>query len=443
MSADLFAIGSSALRTFRAQMGAISENISNANTDGYSRRTVQIAESPVANTEPLYVPRANFGGSVVNGVVRANDSYLDATSRLTGASLGNANARLRWQTDIETALNDDSLGVGSSLSNMYGSIDRLAASPTDQSQRTNMIYSLQQAVSSFQKSSDALNTTLEGAFSAAQGDVSIVNNSMSELARINDNLLRTQKGTSSYAQLLDNRDAELAKITQRLNVDVSFAANDTAVLTYNGTTLVQGDTAGNVGVTQNANGTLAFSVNGTADTAPANGSLGGLFSSATVARQRLDSLDALAVQFANTMNTWHGQGLTDANVAGGALLTVGTTAASLTVAITNISQIAAKSSDGRLNGNLLNIGTTRGNGSVEQGWTALVAAHGNLLATTKSEQTAAQARDDSAKGARDKVSGVDLDMEAADLLRVQQAYQAAAKVIQSARDVVDTILNLR
>lgn len=443
MSADLFAIGSSALRTFRSQMGAISENISNANTDGYSRRTVQIAESPVANTQPLYVERANFGGSVVNGVVRANDTYLDATSRMTGAALGNANARLRWQTDIETALNDDSLGVGSSLSNLYGSIDRLAASPSDQSQRTNMLYSLQQVVSSFQKSSDGLNTTLQGTFSAAQNDVTLVNNSLSELSRINDSLLRSQKGTSNYAQLLDSRDAELSKITQRLNVNVSFAANDTAVLSYNGTTLVQGNTASSLSVAQNTNGTLALSIDGTATTTPADGSLGGLFSSATVARQRLDSLDALAVQFANNMNTWHGQGLTDANAAGGALLTVGTTAASLTVAITDITQVAAKSSDGRLNGNLLNISTVRGSGSVEQGWTALVAAHGNLLATTKSEQSAAQLRDDNAKGARDKVSGVDLDMEAADLLRVQQAYQAAAKVIQSARDVVDTILNLR
>ena len=79
---------------------------------------------------------------------------------------------------------------------------------------------------------------------------------------------------------------------------------------------------------------------------------------------------------------------------------------------------------------------------MEQGWTTLVTAHGSLLNTTKTEASAAQARDDNARAARDKVSGVDLDAEAADLLRVQQAYQASAKVIQMAKQIVDTILQL-
>ena len=52
-------------------------------------------------------------------------------------------------------------------------------------------------------------------------------------------------------------------------------------------------------------------------------------------------------------------------------------------------------------------------------------------------------RADAAAAARDGVSEVDLDKEAAELLRFQQAYQAAARVIQAARDIADTILQLR
>ncbi|MEG8057475.1 flagellar basal body rod C-terminal domain-containing protein [Sphingomonas sp. 22L2VL55-3] len=40
-------------------------------------------------------------------------------------------------------------------------------------------------------------------------------------------------------------------------------------------------------------------------------------------------------------------------------------------------------------------------------------------------------------------SGVDLDSEAVDLLRFQQAYQASSRVIQTARDTLQTILDLR
>ncbi|MCB2015785.1 MAG: flagellar hook-associated protein FlgK [Sphingobium sp.] len=443
-SADLFAIGASGLKSFRAQMGAVSENIANSDTPNYNRRTVNIKESALSvSTEPLYIPRADFGGSEIDGVSRANDPYLDATARLTGSSLGSANTRMRWLSDVETALNDDALGVGNSLSNMYGAIDKLAASPGDPSLRTNMVYSIEQVVTAFHSSSDALNTTLQGTYSAAQGDVTLINDSLSELARVNDALLRSRPNTSNYAQLLDSRDAELSKITQRLDVTITFGANEAATLTYDGQTLVQGNATLPVQVSQNANGTLQLMVDGTNVTTPTNGSLHGLFTGATVARQRLDALDTLAVQFSGDMNTWHTAGLTDANAAGGALLSVGTTAASLAQVLSDPSLIAAKSADGRLNGNLLNIGTTRGTGSVEQGWTALVVAHGNLVNTTKTEQAAAQTRDDNAQAARADVSGVDLDREAADLIRIQQAYQAAARIIQAARDITDAILNLR
>src|SRR3546814_9710232 len=70
--------------------------------------------------------------------------------------------------------------------------------------------------------------------------------------------------------------------------------------------------------------------------------------------------------------------------------------------------LAVKSSDGTANGNLLTVSTVlRGNGSVEQGWTALIATHANLLSSTKAEQTTAQSRSDQAVAAREAVSGVD------------------------------------
>ena len=45
------------------------------------------------------------------------------------------------------------------------------------------------------------------------------------------------------------------------------------------------------------------------------------------------------------------------------------------------------------------------------------------------------------KLARDSVSGVNLDEEAADLLRYQQAYQAAAKVMAASDQMFKTLLN--
>jgi flagellar hook-associated protein 1 FlgK len=442
MSSDLFIIGASGTKAYRAAMGAISENISNASTAGYTRRTVSTRESAVsASTQVEYKPQASFGGVEVAGVNRANDPYLDATARLTGTALASANARLRWQTDIETALNDDDRGVGHLMSDMYGSITQLAANPSDPTLRTNMLFGIEQTVNAFNLSAQDLQTVKSGIASTAQNNVSTLNDAMGELARINTNLLRTTPGSSNEAQLLDARDTALSTITQQLDVSITFGSKGTAQVSYNGTTVVDGPTASTFSVAANADGTLALSLDGNPATAPASGTIGGLFQSAGVAAQRSASLDTLAAQFATDLNNWHAQGLTDAGAAGGALVS-GTTAATLTQAITNTADIAAKSADGRLNGNLINISSIRGTGSVEQGWTALVAANGNMLNATKAEQTAAESRDTQARQARDSVSGVDLDQEAADLLRVQQAYSGCAKVIQVARETFDAIMNI-
>ena len=45
--------------------------------------------------------------------------------------------------------------------------------------------------------------------------------------------------------------------------------------------------------------------------------------------------------------------------------------------------------------------------------------------------------------ARDSVAGVSLDEEAANLVRYQQAYQANARVMQTATTLFDALLNIR
>lgn len=441
---DLFIIGASGTKAYRQAMAAVSENIANASTEGYSRRSVTTVEAGSSTaTMATYISRANFGGTDVAGVTRASDPYLDATVRYTGMALSNSTARLRWMSDIESALNDTDTGVGKLMTTMFQNFDKLSASPTDRSLRVTTLDSINRVAQAFQSTSADLAQVSTGIVTEAQASVDTINRSLSQLADINNSLLRSQPGTSAYAQLLDSRDAALSALSANLNADISFGAHDQAQISFNGQTLVQGASATTLAVTANADGTLAMATSGgTALPAPANGTLGGLFSAAATTAQRRTSLDTLAQQFVTDMNAWHAQGRTDSGTAGAPLLS-GTNAASVTALITDPSAVAAKSSDGTLNGNLLTVGTTlRGNGSVEQGWTSLIATQANLLSSVKAEQTTAQSRSDQAVAAREAVSGVDLDMEAADLLRLQQAYSGSAKILQVAKETVDAILQI-
>ena len=68
---------------------------------------------------------------------------------------------------------------------------------------------------------------------------------------------------------------------------------------------------------------------------------------------------------------------------------------------------------------------------------------GNIARQASIAQTALKVVFDQAVSSRDSTSGVSLDEEAADLIRYQQAYQAAAKVMQMSSQLFDSVLQIR
>ncbi len=104
-------------------------------------------------------------------------------------------------------------------------------------------------------------------------------------------------------------------------------------------------------------------------------------------------------------------------------------------------------SDGRnanLLGQLQTQGTVDGGSSTYQAsYARLVSAIGNKTRETQVTRDAQQALVDQGVAAREGQSGVNLDEEASNLLKYQQAYQASAKMISIASDLFNTILSIR
>ena len=78
--------------------------------------------------------------------------------------------------------------------------------------------------------------------------------------------------------------------------------------------------------------------------------------------------------------------------------------------------------------------------TLAQAYEETVGKVGNFSSQSLIAQKALEVVNQQAIEARDKVSGVTLDGEAADLIRFQQAYQAAAKTVQVSGELFDTIL---
>lgn len=84
---------------------------------------------------------------------------------------------------------------------------------------------------------------------------------------------------------------------------------------------------------------------------------------------------------------------------------------------------------------------SNGSNTLSAEFNQLVTQNATLESSASSNQSAYQTLNDQATSAQQSYSGVNLDEEAANLIKYQQAYQAAAKVMQVASKLFDTIIN--
>lgn len=446
---DLLNIGSSGLRAYRNALSTVSDNVANANSNGFSRRKIELTESQVSSgTSMLYRPQATFGGVETGAITRSWDQFKSADARLSGTEYGEAQSRLTWVQRVETALDDGDAGIGGRLTAVFNAGDQLSADPNGDFSRRNFLSSIDQAAGAFRQTADDLAQVADGIESETLATADLINSDLQTLARLNVQIRKAGVGTSTYAQVADERDRLLDEVASKVGIDVSFDNVGAVRITLagsNGKVLLEDARAGQIGVQTATDGRLGFLVSGMSSSStfvPLGGSLAGLQDASEQLAGRRQELDGIAADFATALNTWSAQGLDANGNAGVALLSVTAGAASMQALVTDPDLVPAGDSTNAAFGNLLALGTARSSSGAEDRWVAMIANHGQAVASAKTNSDVTLARRDIAFSARDAVAGVDLDVEAAELLRYQQAYSACAHVIQVARDTIQEILDI-
>jgi flagellar hook-associated protein 1 FlgK len=440
---DLLTIGASGVAAFNRALTTTGDNIANSQTDGYARRTVQLNQMPGAGDVRFYRRNVRPGGVAMAGVQRSVNEWLNADARASASESGRTASRLNWVSAAERALDDGDAGVGTSATAMFNAADTLANDPTNDSLRQGFLQAVDDVATAFRRTADGLESVASGMGADAAASVSQLNTDLADLDRVNQALSKSLDGSTNRATLLDERDRLLDNISSSLAVTVAFDPRGLATVRMDGTSsdlLLSPTTLATVEVGQAANGALSFAVDGVA-VVPMSGKLAGLSEAAAEVAGQRSALDTLAAQFASQLNGAHQSGVDANGDTGGALLALSGGAATLQAVALLPAQVAA-SSGGKSNGMLIDLASLRGAAGVEAGWSAQVAAHAQAVAAAKSQDSAATTRQQGAAAARAEVSGVDLDHEAAELIRFQQAYQAAASVVQVARDTVQSILDI-
>ncbi|WP_340313858.1 flagellar hook-associated protein FlgK [Rhizorhabdus argentea] len=447
---DLLNIGRSGVVAYRAALSTVGENVSNAETEGYTRRTVTLRESAVSTSNDFrYRSSAVFGGVNVDSVQRVFDNYRSAYSRFANSEASRSDVKATWLDTAEGALDDSDVGLGVKMASVFTSAEALSADVSSDTNRRAMLTALGDATNQFNSTAGALKSVADGVAASAENSVAKLNADLKQLAQINIGLRRASPGSAGQALLMDQRDAALKSISNAMGVEVRLENDGRAEVRILGdsvTKLVDSEkpNASFVGLVQANDGRLSLVASGLQAQAiitPQSGSLAGYVDVSNTIASRREALDATAATFASVINTWNQAGV-DGNGTAGAALVSGTTAASLAVATTDGAKIAAASIAGVANGNALALKGYRNSSGPEAKWALLVSTHAQSVSAAKAEQSATASQRDGALQALDEVTGVDLDVEAAQLLRFQQAYSGSARIIQVARDTLQEIMNL-
>ncbi|MEG3177784.1 flagellar hook-associated protein FlgK [Sphingomonas sp. RB3P16] len=446
---DMLSIGASGVKAYQTALTTVSENIANAATPGYAKRTADLREVAPATGIGSGTKVTVGQGVGATGITRSADALRAADVRNASADLARSDTSVAWLGRIQDALTGNQ--VGDQITGFFNAAKTIAADPTAATPRAAMLEQARTVASSFTatgKALDALDADLDSSATQAATTLTTLG---AALAKINDGLGRAQAGSNGAAQLGDQRDSILDQMSALSDLSVSIdPAGRASVKLGNagGPTLVAGNQSAGLSYARGTDGTIAFTL-GTADgdvpVTPSGGALAGMVEGAARIADARIQLGGIASAFTSGVNSVQAQGSDLAGKTGAALFATGSAPTEISVALTDPNGIAAAASgaSARDNSNLARLDTLRTAGGFETRTTALVSSNAATLAGRQKVADAQGAIRDTAIAARDAVSGVNLDTEAVDLLRFQQAYSASSRVIQVARDTLQSILDIR
>jgi flagellar hook-associated protein 1 FlgK len=439
-----------AVQSLDAASGALqvtNNNIANANTPGYSRQVAILQEAAATN----YGGYSIGNGVVLEGFQSVRDELVQTQIQQETQTQSGANAELASMQQIQPTFTTSTQDIGTEMSAMFSSISTLSTNPTSSADGQAVLTAGQNLATAFNTASSTLTSQQTGLNTQVSQDVSQIN----QLAALNPQIAQLNATGQNGGTVQDQQNELVLNLSALTSVAVTKTANGVTLTTGNGTPLVVGAESFTLSTTTGSNGMQqVLDQNGSNVTASlTGGDLGGTLQ----ARDKtipglLTQLDTLANQFGTAINAAQAKGFNQSGSVGQNFFNVPTTvagsAAGISVALINPSQIAA-SSDGTAgsNGNLANLsavqttalpsGQTPGNT-----YANLVYQVGSLTANASAESGASTSSLLQLNDQLSSVSGVSIDQESANLITYQTAYEAAARVVSTIQGLFTITLSM-
>mgnify|MGYP004462707611 FL=1 len=314
-------------RSIMAHTDAIStagHNISNANTEGYSRQRVQLKEF-----DPLYRPdleRPERAGMIgqgidVQSITRIRDEMLD--QRITAQQNQESywDTRSKYYTMIEQIYNEpDEVSVRSNMDKFWESWQELSINPESQAARQAVVTRGESLADSIKSKWENLMGVGSLINSDIDSTVKQINSYANQIAAVNSEIVRSRGIGDNPNDLLDRRDLLVDKLSKLANITTDRRDPDEFMVHLDGKVLVQGGVARNfdlVSLTDNNGYEKLVWADTREDASVSGGTLGALIELRDVdVRNEIQSLNTMTMNFSDLVNDVHRNAYGANNVTG-------------------------------------------------------------------------------------------------------------------------------
>jgi len=454
----MMSLAGQALMTQQQAISVTSHNIANVNTPGYSRQRLKMTTNTPSDSS------VGLMGNGVSGeaIERIYDRFLNAQITDENQALGRWDAQKDAVELVEMIFNEvDGSGLSQAMSKFWDAWQSLANNPAGTTERQILVTASQVLTTTFNQFNSDLSQTQQDLDLAIQGTVSDINRLSQQINDLNEKIISCEAGSFSANDYRDQRELVLRELSELIGINTFEDANGAvSVLVANGRPLVSGAQFWQLSTETNAAGLedvvwVDDAGNPTNITTDISGGKlkGWLEVRDGVIVDYMNRLDTLAQTLMLDVNTLHQSGFALDGSAGEVFFS-GVGARDMEVnpnIVGDLDLVAAASDALTVPGdnrkaieitNLqyqLNMGGAQ---SYNDYYSAVVRDAGNEVLKSEAFHNHQSDMVAQLENQRESVSGVSLDEEMINLLKFQNAYTAAARLITTADEMMQTILQM-
>ena len=202
------------------RVGVASNNIANANTEGYSRQRVETVSARAYNID---IAGKIESGADTSKITRIRDSFVDSQIRTESGVLGEFESKAELLGHVETAfLEPSENGLNQAMSDMWNSWQELSKNPNDNSTKTVVTQTSENFVTTLNYTASRLADMKTNALDEMENNIYNVNKALSQIDNLNGEIYKAKIRNIEPNELMDQRDLLLDEISKDLNVQIEL-----------------------------------------------------------------------------------------------------------------------------------------------------------------------------------------------------------------------------